>query len=115
MFMNRTVKAFALPVMALALMGSPSFSQDHPDQDHRDNGAYKQHTEWKVGAKVAQDDWNRGDKVDYKEKHLRRPPENHEWRKIDGHYVMADQDGKIASVRTAPRNNHQKSPDQHPQ
>jgi Ni/Co efflux regulator RcnB len=37
--------------------------------------------------------------VDYKQYHLRRPPEGHEWRHIDGSYVLAKQDGTIVTVR----------------
>jgi Ni/Co efflux regulator RcnB len=120
--MNR-IKLLALPILAIGLLSLPAVSQDHPDQDHHDqaqsqdrhdNNAYRQHTEWKKGSQVSKDDWNRGDKVDYKQNHLTRPPAGHEWRKIDGHYVLANQDGNIASVRPAPRN-HQRSPDQHPQ
>ena len=111
--MNRMMKALALPVISLALTGVPSFSQEHADHD---NSAYRQHREWKPGTKVEKNDWDRGDKVDYKEHHLRRPAQGHEWRLIDGHYVQGDQDGNIYSVRTAPHhNNHQKSPEQHPQ
>jgi Ni/Co efflux regulator RcnB len=103
--------------MAVALSGVPALAQDHPDQsqqDRHDNETYRHHDEWKKGSQVSHDDWNRGDKVDYKQNHLRRPPEGHEWRKIDGNYVLANQDGKIANVRPAPRN-HQRSPEQHPQ
>jgi len=46
--MNRTVKLLVLPVMALALTGVPSFAQDHPDHD---NSTYRQHSEWKPGAR----------------------------------------------------------------
>jgi len=110
--MNRTVKLLVLPVMALALTGVPSFAQDHPDHD---NSTYRQHSEWKPGAKIEKNDWDRGEKVDYKAHHLRKPPEGHEWRMVDGHFVMASPDGRIVSVRKGPSNNHQKSPDQHPQ
>ena len=108
--MRRMIKVFALPLMAVALCSVPAIAQEH-----RDNDTYQHHDEWKKGAQISHDDWNRGDKVDYKDKHLRKPPEGHEWRRIDGNYVMANQDGKIASVvRPAPRN-HQRSPEQHPQ
>lgn len=106
--MKGMIKALVLPVMALTLTGIPAVSQDH-----HDNGTYQEHKDWKPGHKLSSDDWNRGDKVDYKAHHLRKPAEGHEWRKIDGHYIMADQDGKIAVVRPAPHN-HQQSPD-HPQ
>jgi len=38
---------------------------------------------------------------DHRQNHLRRPPAGHEWRQIDGNYVMARQDGTIVSVRHA--------------
>lgn len=105
----KTIRAaFALPILAVALASMPALAQDHQDQDHRDNHTdhrdnhtYKQHNEWKSGSKVQQEDWNRGDKVDYRQNHLRRPPAGHEWRQIDGNYVMARQDGTIVSVRHA--------------
>ena len=98
--------AFALPILAVALAGIPASAQDHQDRDHRDNHAYKQHNEWKAGSKIQQEDWNRGDKVDYRQNHLRRPPTGHEWRQIEGNYVLANQDGTIASVRRAPKDHH---------
>ena len=90
--------AFALPILAVALASMPAIAQDHPD-----NQAYKQHTEWKPGAKIQQEDWNRGAKVDYKQNHLQRPPSGSEWRQVDGRYVMAKHDGTIVSVRQASR------------
>jgi Ni/Co efflux regulator RcnB len=94
----KTIRAaFALPILAMALASMPAMAQDHPD-----NHTYKQHNEWKAGKKIQQEDWNRGDKVDYKQNHLRRPPAGNEWRQVDGNYVMARQDGTIVSVRQAP-------------
>jgi len=99
----KTIRAaFALSILAVSLASMPALAQDHQDQDHRDNHTYKQHNEWKAGSRVQQEDWNRGDKVDYRQNHLRRPPAGHEWRQIDGNYVMAKQDGTIVSVRHAP-------------
>lgn len=70
----KTIRAvFALPILAIALAGMPALAQDHQDRDHHDNHTYKQHHEWKTGAKMHEDDWNRGDKVDYRQYHLRRP------------------------------------------
>ncbi len=99
--MKKIRAAFALPILAMALASVPTFAQD---QAQRDNHTYKQHSEWKAGTKIQQDDWNGGDKVDYQKNHLRRPPAGHEWRQIDGNYVLANQDGVIVSVRRAPHN-----------
>ncbi len=99
----KTIRAvFALPILAMALTAVPSFPQDHRDQEHRDNHVYKQHQEWKTGSRIQQNDWNRGEKLDYRRNHLRRPPAGHEWRQIDGNYVMARHDGVIVSIRQAP-------------
>jgi Ni/Co efflux regulator RcnB len=101
----KTIRAaFSLTILAMALASMPAMAQDHQDQNRRDNHTYQQHNEWKTGSKIQQEDWNRGDKIDYRQNHLRRPPAGHEWRQIDGNYVLANQDGKIASVRHAPRN-----------
>ena len=118
--MNRMIRVLSLPLLAAALSGLPAVAQDHPDQDqersqdHRDNNTYRQHTEWQKGSRIQQEDWNRGDKVDYHAHHLQVPPEGQEWRLIDGNYVLADRDGKIVTVRRAPR--HQEpNHDEHPQ
>jgi Ni/Co efflux regulator RcnB len=103
----KTIRAvFALPILAVALAGMPALAQDHQDkdhqaQDHRDNNTYKQHNEWKTGSRIQQEDWSRGDRLDYRQNHLRRPPVGHEWRQIEGNYVLANQDGVIVSVRHA--------------
>jgi Ni/Co efflux regulator RcnB len=110
------MRVFALPILTAALTCLPTLAQDqdHHDQaqsqDRHDNGTYRQHDEWKSGSRIPQEDWNRGDKVDYRANHLRRPPEGHEWRQIDGNYVLAKQDGTIVSVRPAHRDH-----DEHPQ
>lgn len=102
----KTIRAtFALPLLAVALASIPALAQDHQDQDHRDNHTYKQHHEWKTGSKIQEEDWNRGDKVDYRHDHLRRPPAGDEWRQIDGNYVMANHDGVIVSIREAHHDN----------
>ena len=96
--MKRIQAVFALPLLAMALASMPAMAQEH-----QDNHTYKQHQEWKAGSKVQTEDWNRGDKIDYKQNHLRRPSEGNEWRQIDGNYVQARQDGTIVSVRRAPQ------------
>jgi Ni/Co efflux regulator RcnB len=45
------------------------------------------------------EDWDRGERVDYRQYHLRRPPNGYEWRMVDGNYVLAAvATGVIASV-----------------
>ena len=71
------------------------------DRDH-DNHHFVQHDEWKKGAKIRNEDWGRGEHVDYHQSHLRAPPRGYEWRMVDGNYVLAAvATGVIASVVAA--------------
>jgi Ni/Co efflux regulator RcnB len=64
--------------------------------------AYVHHQEWKKGARMRDEDWKRGERVDYHERHLRAPPRGYEWRSVDGNYVLAAvATGVIASVVAA--------------
>jgi len=75
--------------------------------DDHDNHQYVKHTEWKKGAKIHDEDWKRGDAVDYKQNHLRAPPHGYEWRLVDGNYVLAAvATGVIASVIVAAATGH---------
>ena len=70
--------------------------------DEHDNHQYVRHDEWKKGAKIQDEDWRRGEHVDYKQQHLRAPPHGYEWRMVDGNYVLAAvATGVIASVVAA--------------
>ena len=70
--------------------------------DEHDNHQYVHHEEWKKGAKMRDEDWKRGEHVEYQEHHLRAPPHGYEWRMVDGNYVLAAvATGVIASVVTA--------------
>jgi Ni/Co efflux regulator RcnB len=74
--------------------------------DHNDHG-YVHHKEWKKGAKMHDEDWRRGEPVDYHEHHLRAPPRGYEWRSVDGNYVLAAvATGVIASVVAASIEEH---------
>jgi Ni/Co efflux regulator RcnB len=93
--------AIALSVLSSVLVSGAAFAQDHPDE-HHDNHTYVKHTEWKKGYHMRQEDWGRGEKVDYRTYHLRQPPSGYEWRLIDGNYVMAAiATGVVASVVVA--------------
>jgi Ni/Co efflux regulator RcnB len=93
----RKVSTASLLALALACSGV-ALAQDHHDDQH-DNSHYVRHKEWHKGARINQDDWNRGDQVDYRQAHLHAPPNGYEWRRVDGNYVMAAvATGVIASV-----------------
>jgi Ni/Co efflux regulator RcnB len=93
--MNAFCRVFAVSALALTLTGSVAIAQDHPDDHHQQ---YVKHEEWKKGAKIRQEDWSRGEQVDWHAHHLRKPPAGYEWRQVDGNYVMANSDGVIFSV-----------------
>jgi len=77
-------------------------AEHHDDADHHDNHAYVEHKEWKKGYHMRDEDWHRGEAVDYRTYHLKRPPDGYEWREVDGNFVMAAvATGIIASVVAA--------------
>jgi Ni/Co efflux regulator RcnB len=76
--------------------------------DEHDNHQYVHHDEWKKGAKIRDEDWSRGEHIDYREHHLRAPPHGYEWRMVDGNYVLAAvATGVISSVIAASVAAHQ--------
>lgn len=71
-------------------------SNNPHDNGRHDNG---RHNGWRKGGRIAQEDWRRGQRIDYRLYHLRQPPRGYEWREIDGNYVMATvAGGLIASL-----------------
>jgi Ni/Co efflux regulator RcnB len=87
--MNRLGKFAALSTLSAVLFSGAAFAQDnHQDATH-DNHAYVHHTEWKKGAKMKQEDWGRGEPVDYRTSHLQAPPNGYAWREVDGNNVLA--------------------------
>jgi Ni/Co efflux regulator RcnB len=94
--MKAPLFASLLLAMAVTAANAPAFADDH------DNHQYVRHEEWKQGAKIRDEDWKRGEHIDYRERHLRAPPEGYEWREVDGNYVLvAVATGVIASVVAA--------------
>ena len=71
--MKRALFAFAF----LILLAPWMWSQSGPESAIR-----------KVLQKQAED-WNRGERVDYRTYHLPPPRSGYEWREVDGNYVMA--------------------------
>ena len=94
--MKAICRAIAVSTLALTLTGGIAFAQDHPDQDHHQQ--YVRHSEWKKGAHIRQEDWARGEQVDWHAHHLRQPPAGYEWRMIDGNYVLCNSNGVISTV-----------------
>jgi Ni/Co efflux regulator RcnB len=114
------MKRFLTAATALALiagMAGPSFAQPGHD-DHNDNhrpamqgpamhapdnhgpdNHGPSHADWRKGGHIGRDDWNRGQRVDYRTHHLKAPPRGYEWRQVDGNYVLAAAaTGLIASI-----------------
>jgi Ni/Co efflux regulator RcnB len=84
---NRFAKFAAHSALSAVLFTGVAIAQD----DHHDahNQAYVKHDEWKKGYHLKDEDWKRGEVVDYKTYHLRKPPNGYEWREVDGNYVLA--------------------------
>ena len=103
--MKRTLIAAAAALIALT--GSTGMAMAQPgDNGHEQGGhsAYVRHDDWQKGHRMAQEDWSRGQHVDYRQNHLSAPRRGYEWREVDGNYVMAAvATGLIASVIA---NNH---------
>jgi Ni/Co efflux regulator RcnB len=114
--MKRLVTSSIIAVFALGLVGGAAVAQDHrphdsaaPQDDHgrpddhgHDNGpgrgpdgghghhrGWHDQSDWRRGGHVAYDDWQSAPPVDYRARHLRRPPHGYEWRQSNGNYVLA--------------------------
>ena len=105
----RTIASFLLSAlmvtMSLSALADEHRSDDrdrHDERDHRDEHnrpKYVHHSEWRKGARMRDEDWRRGELIDYRERNLRAPPRGYEWRQVDGSYVLAAvATGVIASV-----------------
>jgi Ni/Co efflux regulator RcnB len=102
--MKQVSKILAASALALAvsLTGNLALAQDHPGDDHaQQHQKYVKHQEWKKGAKIRDEDWSRGEQVDWHAHHLRQPPAGYDYRLVDGNYVLAKPDGTIFSVTIA--------------
>jgi Ni/Co efflux regulator RcnB len=84
--------------VSTSLTGGVAYAQD---QDHHDNHTYVEHKEWKKGATIKHEDWDRADKVDYHQNHLSTPPRGYEWRMVDGSYILVN--SSTFQIRTVVR------------
>jgi Ni/Co efflux regulator RcnB len=94
--MRTPIMASVLCAIAVVAANTQALADEH------DNHQYVRHDDWKKGAKMQDQDWKRGEQVDYRQHHLRAPPHGYEWRMVDGNYVLAAvATGVIASVVAA--------------
>jgi len=94
------MRALVITSLLFAIAATAANTQAFADE--HDNHQYVHHEEWKKGAKMRDEDWKRGEHVEYKDHHLRAPPHGYEWRMVDGNYVLAAvATGVIASVVAA--------------
>jgi Ni/Co efflux regulator RcnB len=99
--MNRVSRITATSLLSILLSGGLAVAQDHHDDD-RDNHHYVHHDEWKKGHTIRHEDWDRGERVDCHRYHLQEPPKGHEWRLIDGNWVLGEiSTGRISTVVVA--------------
>ncbi len=94
--------------LAVSMSGASALADNH-DGEHRDEQHQDPHSvhhaDWPKGARMRQEDWGRGDHVDYRSRHLKAPPRGYEWRSVDGNYVLAAvATGVIASIVVASEN-----------
>ena len=93
------MKKFVVALFAGAIAATSVSAAFADDRHDHDQGQFRAHNEWRKGARIGHDDWNRGQQVDWHSRHLRHPPRGYEWRQVDGNYVLAAAaTGLIASV-----------------
>jgi Ni/Co efflux regulator RcnB len=99
------MKRILLAALAAAMTIAAPAAYAQPDRDrgdHSDRGNhsdFRRHDEWRKGSRIRHEDWDRGQPIDWRGRHLRRPPRGYEWRQVDGNYVLAAAaTGLIASV-----------------
>jgi len=80
--------AFAAALMLFAAGNAPAFAQQHYDP-HGGPPHHEEHDNWHKGYRMHDEDWRRGQPVDWRHERLRPPPRGYEWRVVDGRYVLA--------------------------
>jgi Ni/Co efflux regulator RcnB len=89
------MKRFLIATAALSLLAAPAFAQgwnnNNRHDDHRGGPGMSMNNNhnWRKGGRIERNDWNRGQRVDYRQQHLSAPPRGYEWRRVDNNYVLA--------------------------
>ncbi len=83
-------RIFATAAALVILAGTGTAFAQPGHNDHHDNHGPSMgdhgmmhgpnHANWRQGGRIERNDWNRGQHVDYRAHHLRRPPRGYEWR-----------------------------------
>ena len=94
--MKNLLIAAATAALVIGAAGSVGAQpMDHAGWGH-DQGAGHH---WNNGEHMGYNDWNGAQRIDYRQYHLRQPPEGYEWRESNGQYVLgAIATGVIASA-----------------
>jgi Ni/Co efflux regulator RcnB len=74
--------------IAMAVSAAAPLALAQPDHGPG-RGGPPARSDWRKGGRVAPGDWQRGQPVDYRSHHLRKPPRGYEWRQVDNRYVLA--------------------------
>ena len=101
--MKRLLTAISAIALIASAAGAASADPYHGGHDNNRPGAWQgRHPDWRTGHRMGMNDWQRGQRVDYRRYHLRAPPRGYEWREVDGNYVLAAAaTGLIASIIAA--------------
>lgn len=95
------MKRFMTSTAALCLIAATfaaGATQARPPR-HDSHHGWHDHSDWRKGGYVARNDWDHGQRIDYRSHHLSRPPRGYEWRQVNGNYVLAAvATGVIASL-----------------
>jgi Ni/Co efflux regulator RcnB len=94
--MKNLLIAAATAALVVGAAGSVSAQPgDHAGWGHEQGAGHQ----WNNGEHMGYNDWNGAQRVDYRQHHLRQPPEGYEWRESNGQYVLgAIATGVIASA-----------------
>jgi Ni/Co efflux regulator RcnB len=88
---ERDMKRMLSGLAALAMLAGTGIAaaDPYPYRDH----------DWRVGDRVDHDTWHRWHSVDWRRRHLHRPPAGYEWREYNGNFFqVAIGDGHIGAV-----------------
>ena len=88
--MKRMLTAAAAAVLALSATAGVAGAQPYGHHDNGyHNGRQMGRHDWRKGGRIEHGDWDRGQRIDWRRHHLRRPPRGYEWRQVDDQYVLA--------------------------